>query len=351
MTRFCIWALTSVGAAVLLVGVAAPAAAHGAQRETAVLRFTTPQPGASSGTEWRLDYRDPNDPNGKPPAVASTVAVFPAGTLLDTGAPPQCKASDAEFVIQGTAACPSDTKVGGGTLEVDTGSLAGIPRIVKNDVTNFNNQDESVLFTQSTNMPGIQTRTVTRAHVHGTTITTDIPPIPGAPPPDPFTALKSFQLSVPPRTVGTRAYVRTPPTCPTSGVWTFTLTFAYHDGVRDVVHTTSPCIARGHRCNDRSCGPRRLPHLRFKVVPHQAVAGRRTHFHAVVRTMRGTPLSDVLVLLGGRRARTDTHGAAVLWWRPLHRGVAHAVARLDGYRPALRQIRVVRGRVRCDCDE
>jgi hypothetical protein len=325
----------SIGIAALLAGATAPAVACAAPRETASLRFTTPEPGASSGTEWRLDYRNPDDPHGKPPAVESTIAVFPAGTVLDTGAPDQCKASDAELMTQGADACPPGTKVGRGTLEVDTGSLAGVPRIIENDVTNFNNQGESVIFTQSTNMPGTQTRTVTRAQVRGTTITTAVPPIPGVPPPDPYTALKSFRLSVPPFSRGGRAYVRTPPTCPSSGMWTFTLTFVYRDGVRDVAHTTSPCV------------PRRLPRLRLRITPRRAVAGRRTRFHTLVHTSGNAPVADALVLLGGRRARTDAAGAAVISWRPRHRGVVRAYARLAGYRPAVRHIRVVSRHAHC----
>jgi hypothetical protein len=90
-------------------------------------------------------------------------------------------------------------------------------------------------------MPGAQTRTVTRAKVSGRTITTEVPPLPGIPPPDPYTSLKRLRLLVPPRARAGRFYVTTPPACPRSRRWIFTLTFVYRDGVRQVVKSASPC--------------------------------------------------------------------------------------------------------------
>jgi hypothetical protein len=231
----------------LLLALMLTGAAHAVSRQTASVRFTTTAPGSVTGVVWKLDYRNPEDPSGKPPAVARTIATFPVGTKFDTGAPVACRASDAELALEGGAACPAQSRVGTGALDVDSGSLveALVPRIIRNDVTNLSRPGQSILLTEATNT-AVHTRTVTRARVSGRTVTTDVPPLPGAPPPDPFLALKRFRLSVAPLTRAGRSYVRTPPTCPRSRTWTSTLVFEYRDGVRTVVKSSSPCVPR-HR--------------------------------------------------------------------------------------------------------
>jgi len=39
-----------------------------------------------------------------------------------------------------------------------------------------------------------------------------------------------------------RPYTRTPPTCPASGYWTFTVDFTYRDGVTESIESHSPCV-------------------------------------------------------------------------------------------------------------
>jgi hypothetical protein len=48
------------------------------------------------------------------------------------------------------------------------------------------------------------------------------------------------------------------------------------------------------------------------VTPRRAVAGRRTRFRVRVRDSRGRVVRGALVRLGGRRARTNRRGLAVL---------------------------------------
>jgi hypothetical protein len=200
-----------------------------------------------------MDYRNPDDPAAKPPAVAENIVVFPAGSRIDTTAPVQCKASDAKLMLSGPDACPPGSRVARGRLDVATGSLSDpiFPRTIHNDVTNLSNAGESIIYAESTNMPGAQTRTVTRAKVTGNTITTSVPPLPGLPPPDPYTAVKRFRLRVPPLARAGRFYVTTPPTCTSSRRWIFTLTFVYRDGVREVVKSPSACVSRRVPRRDR----------------------------------------------------------------------------------------------------
>lgn len=288
--------------------------------------------------DWSIDYRNPDDPAAKPPSVARTIAAFPDGSTIDTSAPVQCKASDAQLTLNGTGACPTRSRVAAGQLDVDTGSLsdAVFPRILHNDVTNFNNAGESIIFTQSTNMRGVQTRTVTRARVSGNTITTDLPALPGTPPPDPYLALKRFRLSVAPLLRAGASYVTTPASCPASREWIFTLTFEYRDGVRQVVKSASPCVP--------PLRPRRLPRLRASVTPQETVAERATTFRFLVTRPSGAAAVSATVSLSNHSTRTGRDGRATLVARLVRSGRYRARARMHGFRPAVQWIR-------CEADE
>ena len=221
-------------------------------RQTASVRFTSTKPGSLTGVDWAMDYRNPADPAGKSPALAQSIVTFPAGSKFDTLAPVRCTASDTELMLAGPDACPAESRVATGLLDVDTGSRSDLvfPRILHNRITNLSNAGESILYTESTNMPGAQTRTVTRAKVRGHTITTDVPPLPGIPPPDPYTSLKRFRLRVPPLRRAGKSYVRTPGSCPRSRRWIVTLVFVYRDGVRQTVRSPTPCVPRSRRDED-----------------------------------------------------------------------------------------------------
>src|SRR4051794_16417322 len=121
-----------VGTAVALL--AAPATANAA-RQSGSFTLTTEEPGAATGNRFSLDFRNPADPAGKPYSVKTIALHLAPGSVLDTSVPEQCKATDAELMARGTAACPAGSRVGGGTITSDTGSTFGFPRFVENKVT------------------------------------------------------------------------------------------------------------------------------------------------------------------------------------------------------------------------
>jgi hypothetical protein len=300
-------------------------------RQTASVRFTSTTPGSLSGVDWAMDYRNPNDPNGKPPALARSIATFPPGSRIDTDAPVHCDASDAELILGGPSVCPARSRVGTGVLDVDTGSLSDaiFPRVLHNEVTNLSNSGESIIYTESTNMPGVQTRTVTRAKVSDRTITSDVPPLPGVPPPDPFTALKRFRLVVPALSRAGRFYVTTPPSCPSSRTWIFTLAFEYRDGAREVVRSPSSCVPRDRR-----------PRLHLSVSPARTEIGEARRFAFVVTGPGGAGVAGASVSLGDGKAMTGRRGRASLVAAFQRSGRVPARATLSGFRAAVRWVRV-----------
>jgi hypothetical protein len=281
-------------ALVALASVAAVARAQTGDRQTASTLFDEPRPGHSTGLRLAIDYVDPSAPDGKPPAVQKVVTRLAAGTRVDTSVPEACTASDAALMAEGAAACPPGSRVGGGEIALDTG-VPGPGRISENDATLLNNGTELVFLLESKRDP--PSRTVSRATVEGTTITSEVPPVPGGPP-DGFLAIKRVRLAVQARSVGQgpgrRDYVTTPRECPASGAWTNTATFTYRDGVSQTVSTRSACRRPAPRADHKP------PRIRIAGVPLRRCA--RRDFRARVRVAeRWSGLRRAELFLGARR--------------------------------------------------
>src|SRR6266550_1855048 len=95
------------------VAVVAPSAQAGVRADYQQM-FTTSVPGASTGTDTQILYKNPSDPNAKPIPVRREVFTLPEGTTYDESAVPDCTASDAELILLGKSACPPDSWMGGG---------------------------------------------------------------------------------------------------------------------------------------------------------------------------------------------------------------------------------------------
>jgi hypothetical protein len=224
--------------AVAAIGGAAAAEAA-VPRQVGSLTYTTTTPGAPTGLRLEFEFQNPADPTGKPHAVARMVVHRPPGGVIDTTVPEQCRASNAELMALGPDACPPESRIGAAVVIGDTGSSGPLPRYTRTDITNFNNQDEIVSVGQNEDLPLV--RPVDRTRIEPDRTTTNFPAIPGWPPPDPYTAFKSYRFLFPAYVRDGRTYNRTPPTCPASGHWTMTLEFTYRDGVTETVESRSPC--------------------------------------------------------------------------------------------------------------
>jgi hypothetical protein len=232
-------AVAAFAAAVALAGIGGASIAVAAvPRQVGTLTFTTSQPGAAGGTVLDVDFQNPDDPNAKPYAVETMVIHMPPGTVTDTTVPPQCHATDAEIYLQGPAACPPDSKIGSGLAVSDNGPGSS-PRYDETELTHFNNQDEIVGIGVNKRIPAI--KTIDRTQIEGDTTTSFFPLFPGFPPPEPYTPVKSLDVTLPAYERDGRIYNRTPPTCPGVGYWTFVLDFNYRDGGTESIESRSPC--------------------------------------------------------------------------------------------------------------
>jgi hypothetical protein len=233
-------------ATLLCAAAAGPAPAGAQSRQTFSGTFTTQSPGSSSGYVLKIDYRNPQDAHAKPHSVQTVLQTLHHGTRIDTSVPQRCTASDAQLVAQGESACPPGSRVGGGHIAVDTGMAVGlVPRVIENRLVVFNADRALILFTESTNTPGSPIRVSSRTTVGDRTFTSQSPPAPGFPPPDPFLAIKRVRLTLSAVSTGSgahrRNFITTPGFCPSTGRWTNTATFTYRDGVSQTVASASPC--------------------------------------------------------------------------------------------------------------
>ena len=249
-----------VALAVIAVATAALpslAMAQTGSRQSAALRFLEHEAGMPSAMKLSIDYVNPTDPSAKPPAVRTVVEELAEGAQIDTSIPDRCPALDAQLMLQGASACPATSRVGAGTLRIDTG-LPEPARFIDADVVFLNNTNE-LIFVSTERLTGA--RVVTRSTVKGGKITNGAPLLPGTPPDGAAIDVVEVTLNRISRQVGgaSRGYITTPSTCPKSRDWLNSVTFTYADGVSQTVPTDSPCVeggGRAGRCaNDRNGSP------------------------------------------------------------------------------------------------
>lgn len=212
-------------------------AGGGSSRQVVTYELTSTKTRASSGQNLSIDYVNPNDPEGKPPAVRRVVTVLPKGARFDTDAPKRCKASDAELMAQGAAACPAASRLTDGVITLDSG-VPGPGRITTVDVTFFNNTRELIYLNT---IRGSETRVVVRGEVRRRKVVTESPFLPGTPPDG--AAIDTVVANDPPITTKRGNYITTPRRCPSRGFWLMRVRFTYDDDAQQITRDHSPCKA------------------------------------------------------------------------------------------------------------
>ena len=203
-------------------------------------------PASPTAERFKFDYVNPDDPAAKPPAVTQVVTILPRGARYDTSVPGSCTASDEELELQGGAACPPDSAIGGGVVTVDTG-VPGPGRTVTADVEFFNNaEDPDGEFVYVNTVRGSSARTVIRADVTNRRTVTNVDMLPGTPPDGGAIDTVDVKVAQVVRTIDgkRRSYITTPRRCPAGRRWIAKVRFSYGDDYSQVVATPNPCKRR-----------------------------------------------------------------------------------------------------------
>ena len=221
-------------AVLLAAGAGAAAIASPQFSSTFALTFSASTPGAPSGLDLSAAWSDPGAVNGVPKAVTKMKFAGHPGTRFDTAALPRCRASDEDIANLSVRACPRSSKIG---------SVKGQGLIVTGNPFNtiatlFNGRRQIIVVVRLVD----DGRLITyfRDDVRGGSVAVNLK-IPGG------VALTRFEAHIPRhyrRYKGKRrAYLRTPTTCPPSGVWTTTTIFTYRDGSSQRLASNTPCKA------------------------------------------------------------------------------------------------------------
>ena len=214
--------------------------------QTSEYTLTQTRTARPTAEHFRFDYVNPDDPNAKPPAVKEVVTILPRGARYDASVPGSCTASDEELTLQGAAACPEDSAIGGGVITVDTG-VPGPGRIVTADTEFFNNaEDPEGEFIYLNTVRGTGARTVVRADVTRRRTITTAPMLPGTPPDGGAIDTVDVEVAKVVRVVDgeRRGYITTPPRCTRSRTWFARVRFTYDGDYSQTVATPNRCRRR-----------------------------------------------------------------------------------------------------------
>ena len=281
---------TAAGVAAALLMGTGTASAQGSYGDFG-LEFGTTTTGTEAKPKLVVAYRNPDDPNGKPPAIASAVFRLPEDTRIDTAAVERCTATDEQIQMSGPSACPPGSKVGSGTLTAATGF--GPPTDpVAGDVTVFNGADQLI---EVVTVPGTQTVAgMDRLSVEGNVLTAHPPAIPGGPP-DGRTAVKDIQL-----TIDRSGYVTTPPECEVPG-WAYGASYEFANGAKQEV-------SHRHACRPAQSVPGNA--MGIRPSPARVVAGRRTRVLFRVASPSAACRKGAKIRFAGRRKLASANGRA-----------------------------------------
>ncbi|HEX8065485.1 MAG TPA: hypothetical protein VF520_03040 [Thermoleophilaceae bacterium] len=241
-TALLVWALTAVCAA------AAAAQPGTGPRETVDQGLTTTRPNAPTGFTFTGRYHAAGDPEGEPPFLRRMVFYPPRGLRYDTSVPERCTASDLELELQGAAACPEGSRIGGGTTEgVFYAPVADgvVFDRYTHTVDVMNNEDEQIVLVNSEGSTVVRGRLRPDGSLEFVTTTCFPSTKPMAECPDDYVLQLGSSTNLPPYTRTengrVRSYATTPPTCPARGYWKSVIRFWWADGSEDAVATRQPC--------------------------------------------------------------------------------------------------------------
>ena len=204
-----LWRLLGAGV-IALLALASVAVAAGIT-QTYSQKFTTTHPGQVSGMSFRA---------GGSPQAKSVTLTFPAGTVINTKAVARCT---------GASSCPAASKVGAGTATVRVaGAAAGLA------ATAYNRAGGMVII-----IPAPIGSVVLRPTLSGRKLSITIPSLKVA---GSAVTLVSLKLDINAIGSGTKAYLRTPASCPKAKVWTFTGRFTYSGGRSRTLTSRSACV-------------------------------------------------------------------------------------------------------------
>ncbi|MDQ3739454.1 MAG: hypothetical protein M3389_00795, partial [Actinomycetota bacterium] len=220
----------TAAAAVVFAVLAATAGAQEGPRAELSIPFKAATPATQTGLDMDLRYLNPENRDEKPPTITKLAIHLPEGTRIDPSAVAVCEASNEEIQARGRDACPPETLVGTGKLDVWLGG-PGDPQTTDLALFNGPQQIIEVLLFEGTN----NTAAIERLPVTGSTISGEPVQVPPGAPEDRRFSASRIVWDIPPN----GGYLVTPPGC--DGTWTTVGEFSFADGGSTRVTSTQAC--------------------------------------------------------------------------------------------------------------
>ena len=289
---------TTVQAAAAVLLLALPGVASGQGAAAALsMPFKATTPATETGVTLDLRYYNAENRDEKPPTISKLALRLPAGTRIDPSAVPVCEASNEDLQARGRDACPPETQVGTGKLDVYLGG-PGDPQTT--DVALFNGPGqiiELVLFEGTNNTAALE-----RLRVEGSTISGEPVQVPPGAPPDRRFSASRIVWDIPAR----GGYLVTPSACPDEGLWRVSGEFEFADGSTAKAASTQPCT--------RPAAPPAVEPapaaVRVTATPRRIVRGRRTRIRVRLISTDPACVRGATIRVGRRATRTDGEGRA-----------------------------------------
>jgi hypothetical protein len=218
-------------AAAVACGATGVALASPQFASTVTFTYSSQVPGLPSGFDSYATFSDPGEPGGKPKELIRIKVGFHPGTRIDTAALPRCRASDRKVQLLGLRACPASTSLG--IVHAESVVSSGLHL---NPVGHLFNARRAIIVVATI---GGRYATSFRDDLTRDTLTVNFRIPPGI-------SFIQFKPHIPrhfrKRAGKRRAYMRTPPSCPATGVWTTTVVFIYRDGSTQEHSAPTPCV-------------------------------------------------------------------------------------------------------------
>ena len=223
---------------VLTVLGAATAAVALASSQATIFSFkqSARAPGASTGITFKVEFGDPDAANGLPSGLKDFKITMPKGAKIDPAGATQCKASNADIMSKGAAACPASSRIGTGkATATDGNATVNVEGFVFNEKASGK---PSWLFLFLINDAFAA---AFDAPVKGNTLSAK--GLTGAVPGGLLVTKFSGTIAKHSKGKGKKKHnlITAPSVCPKSKKWTNKASWTFVDGTKDTSTSTSPC--------------------------------------------------------------------------------------------------------------
>jgi hypothetical protein len=222
----------------LVVAAASTAAVAFGSSEATTFSFkqSAHKPSAPTGIAFNLEFGDPAAANGLPAGLKDFKITMPKGAKFDPAGAAQCKATNAELMAQGAAACPAASRIGKGQATATNGTaVVDVAGFIFNEKASGKNAFLFLFLINGAYAAAFD------APVKGSSLSAT--GLTGAVPGGLLVTKFSGTIDKHSKGRGKKKHVliTAPSACPKSKKWINKATFTFLDGTKDTATSTSAC--------------------------------------------------------------------------------------------------------------